>query len=80
MDMNAYLAGIDMESVQSFPGAVPPGEEVGRIERDGETYIYYEAKDENGSKQIYYATESGLAFARKMQAAIWRQKKKDLTL
>ena len=80
MDMEAYLAGLDTENVRSFPGAIPPGEEVGRSERGGETYIYYEAKDENGSKQIYYATESGLAFARKMQAAIWRQKKKELTL
>lgn len=77
MDMEAYLAGLDMEKVMSFPGASPPGKEVGRIERGGETYIYYEAKDEDGNKQIYYATESGLAFARKMQEAIWRQKRRN---
>jgi len=77
MDMEAYLAGVDMKSVMSFPGASPPGKEVGRIERGGETYIYYESEDENGSKQVFYATESGLAFAKKMQEAIWRQKRRN---
>lgn len=77
MDIEAYLAEVDMESVQSFPGVVPPGEEVGRIERGGEVYIYYEGRDENGNKQIFYATESGLAFARKMQEAIWRRKRRN---
>lgn len=79
MDIESYIAALSGEDIRSFSGASPPGKEIGRIEKPTDTYIYYEAEDENGNKQVYYTTESGLAFARKMQEAIWRHKKKELT-
>ena len=73
MEFEAYLATLDQEDIRSFPGAAPPGKEIGRIEKATGTYIYYE--DEQGN--VYYTTERGLAFAKKMQEAIWRQKRRN---
>lgn len=75
MGIEEYIANLDPDIIQSFPGASPPGTEIGRVERPTGTYIYFEGTDGDGNKQIYYATESGLAFAREMQKKIWKQKK-----
>ena len=66
----------DYEEAVSFPGTVPP-EDAKEIERKEHpvlgTVIYYKAPK---SGTIYYASEHGLMFEAKMEAAIQRQKTK----
>jgi len=66
----------DYEEAVSFPGTVPL-EDAKEIERKEHpvlgTVIYYKAPK---SGTIYYASEHGLRFEAKMEAAIQRQKTK----
>lgn len=57
----------------SFPGSRPPEEAriIGQVERPGGNFIYFQGK----SGKFYYGTESGINFARKMEAAVRKTKK-----
>ena len=51
----------------SFPGSRPPEPArcIGQIERPDGNYVYFQGQ----SGKFYYGTESGIAFARQMEAA-----------
>ena len=57
----------------SFPGSRPPetARVIGQVEHPHGNYIYFEGE----SGTFYYASESGLAFARRMEALQKKTKK-----
>lgn len=56
----------------SFPDSKPPGKEIGRKRVNGRTYIFY--KDDKG--KYFYSSVPGLKFAKQMESAMKRRKKK----
>lgn len=66
MTIKERLAQEDSDDIRSFPGSEPPGPEIGRVVHNEDVFIYYE--DELG--HIFYATERGLEFARRMEELI----------
>lgn len=57
----------------SFSGSRPPEDArvIGQVERQGRNFIYFQGE----SGKFYYGTESGIAFARRMEEAARRTKK-----
>lgn len=53
-------------NAMSFPGSKPPeeAEEIGRVERSGVVFIYFEGKK---SGEYYFGTDRGMEFARQME-------------
>ena len=57
----------------SFEGSKPPEDArvIGQVERQGRNFIYFQGE----SGKFYYVTESGIAFAQRMEAVQRKTKK-----